>query len=238
MALSDWYADQVARSTCSESGRHTLHMATPIGHALVGYAIHRALAPTAPARNHVALWVCILLSIAPDFDFLPGLLVNQPSRYHQGVSHSLGAALVVSMATMLCYHKATSAPASQRQWFVLFFLAYASHLFLDVFGPDARPPYGIPLLWPLSDATFLAPVTLLPGVAHGGRFSVSSRDWFGFIFQWRNVAAVAIELLLIVPIIGLLHLLRGGTWPTLYRGIQNPPLSDKGDTHANSWDWR
>jgi len=197
-------------------------MATPVGHALAGYAIYRARPRAATEASNTPLFIGLLLAVAPDFDFIPGLLINQPSRYHQGVSHSLGVALVVSIATTLCYALLTGQRQRKWHWLPFFFCAYASHLLLDLFGPDSRPPYGIPLLWPLSDATYLAPVTLLPGVGHGGLLPVRTRDWLGVVLRWRNVFAVGVEILLIVPVIGVIELLRGGALSLLTAGLKRP----------------
>jgi inner membrane protein len=175
-----------------------LAMATPIGHSLAGYAVYRFSAPTADAdRVHLAC-LCILLSVAPDLDFLPGVLMGQPALYHQGVSHSLGFALLVSLTLAGIY--------TLRGWafstiFQLSFFAYASHLALDFFGPDGRPPYGIPLLWPLSMEYFISPVPLLLGVRHVHSTSASIREWVDGIFVLYNAGAILLEITLVTPFV-------------------------------------
>ena len=79
---------------------------------------------------------------APDLDFLPGILIGQPALYHQGLTHSLGFAVMASLgiAGIFSFKK--------KMFSVVFkvcFLSYASHLVIDIFGPDGRLPYGVPL---------------------------------------------------------------------------------------------
>ena len=56
----------------------------------------------------------------------------QPALYHQGISHSLGFAVLVSFLLAFFYG------GGRATWSLggLFFLAYGSHLFIDVLGPD------------------------------------------------------------------------------------------------------
>ena len=79
-------------------------MATPIGHALAGYAVYVG-GSSSQSRTSILFWFCLLMAIAPDFDFIPGILQGQPNLYHQGVSHSLGAGLFVSFAAALIIGK-------------------------------------------------------------------------------------------------------------------------------------
>ncbi len=134
----------------------------------------------------------------PDLDFLPGLLVGRPALYHQGVTHSMGFALLVSLGTAALY-RLCGRPFSAV--FHLGFLSYLSHLLLDALSPDGRLPYGIPLLWPLSTAYFSGPVALLLGVHHAGSSSTSVWDWVRSILHPYNLAALALEALWIAPLI-------------------------------------
>jgi len=172
-------------------------MATPIGHALAGYSVYVASSSFQP-RNSILFWLCLLMAIAPDFDFLPGILHGQPNLYHQGASHSLGAGLLVSFAAALIFCR----EAFWKNWILLFF-AYASHLVLDFFAPDGRPPYGQPVFWPISDRYYLAPpgLQILWGVHHAKATSASTGDWIASILQSRNLTAISIEVLMTLPMI-------------------------------------
>lgn len=177
-------------------------MATPIGHGVLGYAVYAACSPPSadPAvSDRRALALCVVLAIAPDFDFLPGVLLGQPARFHQGISHSFVFAVLLAVpAALWC---APTAAVRGRYW-MMFMVAYASHLVMDLFGPDGRLPYGIPLFWPLSSATFQSPITLLLGMRHAEATTSSTSEWLTGILTLRNILALVVELLFVVPILG------------------------------------
>jgi len=171
-------------------------VATPIGHALAGYAVSRFSGPSSDAGRGSLIWLCIIMSIAPDLDFLPGIIMGRPALYHHGITHSLGFALLVSLTIAICYALGGwSFPAI----LTLSCFAYSSHLVLDFFGYDGRPPYGIPLFWPLSSEYFMSPVPLLWGVHHVRSTSGSIAEWFDGIFSLHNVGAIAIEMAFVAP---------------------------------------
>ena len=173
-------------------------MASPIGHALAGYAVGRLGEGSEAPGGRLFLPVCAFLAVAPDLDFLPGLLVGQPSLHHQGASHSLVAAAVVGgVAALLLVRERSLRP---RAWAV-FGAAYASHLLMDFLGPDGRPPIGLPLLWPLSDATWLAPVAVLPGIHHSVTGQEGVGEWLAMVLSPVNLRAIAAELVLVGPVL-------------------------------------
>jgi membrane-bound metal-dependent hydrolase YbcI (DUF457 family) len=189
-------------------------MATPLGHALAGYAVYHLSAAAKDADRAHLIWLCILLSIAPDLDFLPGILLGKPAMYHQGMTHSLGFALIVSLTIATIY--------TLKGWpfpgiFTLSFFAYGSHLVLDFFGPDGRPPYGIPLLWPFSTECFISPIPLLWGVHHVHSASGSNLEWVAGILDFYNVGAIALEIVFMAPFVLLAR--RYGLWHSKPAGV-------------------
>jgi len=172
-------------------------MATPIGHALAGYAVFSTYTPAARRDRRMLLGWCLVMAMAPDVDFLPGMLMGQPGRYHQGLSHSLGVAVVVSLALTLLYSRKRHTMAADGG---RFFLAYASHLVLDFWGSDTRPPYGIPLFWPLSERVYLAPWPIFVGVQHTLPTTATTGNWLATIFQPVNLRALGLEVLVLLPI--------------------------------------
>lgn len=172
-------------------------MATPVAHALAGWAAGSVLTPARKRLDAALLAACVALAVAPDLDFLPGLLQGTPALYHQGVTHSLlVGALVAGLAAW-----ALALLGRGGRWVVApLFGAYASHLVVDLFGPDGRPPYGIPLFWPLSDRPFLAPWTLLPGVEHAEATSTPTGEWLAAVLAPANLAAVGTEVLWLGPL--------------------------------------
>jgi len=184
-------------------------MATPLGHMLAGYAIYSfARGPKAGEQPGL---VFLGVFMAPDLDLIPGLLAGQPALYHGGISHSLGFALLISLTVAgICKMRGkVFLPV-----FILGFLAYSSHLLLDWLGPDGRPLFGIPVFWPISNETFLSPVTALPGVSHARATDDSIAEWIQEILSWHNLGAVALEAALITPFIIL------GRWLRSRRGLR------------------
>jgi len=173
-------------------------MATPVGHSLIGYAIYRFLIPREDLQPALLL-AAVVTANAPDLDFVPGILAGAPAMYHQGVSHSLAFAAVAGVTGAMMLHAVAGTIA--RLGFLLCFLCFASHLVLDMFGPDARPPYGIPLFWPISDHTFLSPVPLLLGAQHVSRTSASTGEWVNAVLTLHNVAALGLEIVLALPFV-------------------------------------
>jgi inner membrane protein len=179
-------------------------MATPLGHSLAGYAISSFFSPAKQRSRVLLIFLPIIMANLPDLDFLPGILKGAPALYHQGIAHSLGVALMVSLAVAVFYRVNGF---SARSMFILCFTCYASHLILDFFGPDDRPPYGIPLFWPVVDRSFISPIPILIGVHHAGTTNASIREWIQGILTVHNLGAMIVEVLLIGPFLLLSRLL-------------------------------
>jgi inner membrane protein len=174
-------------------------MATPVGHSLAGYAIYRFLV-SAKDRPAAFPLLAVAAANAPDLDFVPGILVGAPAMYHQEMSHSFAFAILAGGLGAVILR--VVADTGARIGFALGFFGYSSHLIIDLFGPDnIRPPFGIPLFWPLTERTFLSPVPLFLGVHHAGRASSSTSEWMHGILTFHNVAAVGLEIVLILPFV-------------------------------------
>lgn len=161
-------------------------------------------APGAPAWLAAAL--AVFAASAPDLDFVPGILVGDANRFHQGASHSLAAAALFGITVYLL---ARFVGASGGRLAVVGFLAYASHLLLDFFTQDKRAPFGIPLFWPVSSESFLAPWPVFGGVKHGVPGD-SIETVLSYIFSLANVATVAVEVVVLAPVLLGSWLLGGG----------------------------
>jgi inner membrane protein len=175
-------------------------MATPVGHSLAGYLVFGWSADTQePHKGHwLLLYVC--LANAADLDFLPGILLGRPAFYHQGVSHSLGFALVVSLAVAgVCRFWGKPFTAI----FTLSCMAYVSHIIIDFFGSDTRPPYGIPIFWPVSGTYHISPVPVFWGVHHAGPTVGSMLEWLIALIHPYNLGAIALEVAFLVPLVVL-----------------------------------
>ncbi len=173
-------------------------MATPIGHAVAGLVISGVSKPQTRKERIALALVCTFAALAPDLDVIPGLLLGTPARFHGGISHSLGFAVALSLAIAVAY-RLVGKPS--KEIFLLAVTAYISHLALDMLGPDGRPPYGIPFFWPLSGQTFISPVSILLGARHAASASSGIQEWAGNLLSLRNVAAIALEMILLLPIV-------------------------------------
>ena len=117
------------------------------------------------------------LGAAPDLDLLVG--------FHSMYTHSVGAAALVAASAFMLRR-----PRSMR-WALACGAAVASHILLDWLGSDTTPPIGIMALWPLSSAFYQSPFWIFPAV---------SRRFGQWSFVTQNLAAVATELLILLPI--------------------------------------
>ena len=133
-------------------------MALCFVHGAAGYLAYEAVRRNGPPRPAL-LAAAVTLANAPDLDFLPGLLVGHPSIFHRGLTHTIAAAVAVGAVTWIAC-RILRRHQRAALWAALWVAAtYASHLVLDFFTTDAKPPHGAPLLWPLSDRYLISPVT-------------------------------------------------------------------------------
>lgn len=195
-------------------------MALPIAHATAGYVVHR-LDRRATAW---AVWSRGLAFMAignlPDADFLVGFLLGRPGAFHRGISHTVLAALVfgVVAGTFVWWRR-------WDRWWPATLLcagAYGTHLLIDFFTIDQRPPAGAQFLWPLSDAYYLSPLTIFGEILIDGR---SREGFLRSVLAWPTVGVLAREALVAVVSVGALRLLdarRSG-------GRDAPLLGDLGD---------
>lgn len=187
-------------------------MATPIGHTLAGYAIYTACGSSGKERQGHLMLLIIVVALLPDFDLIPGIVMGRPALFHQGITHSVGFALLVSLVIAgLSYRRAKSFPFI----FTACFFAYMSHLVIDFFGRDLRPPYGIPLLWPVSGEYFISPVPVFWGVKHAAETNDPTLQWMMGILDLQNLWAVSIEVAFLSPFL------------LLARWLRNSPLSQR-----------
>jgi inner membrane protein len=185
-----------------------MDVATPIGHALAGYAIYTACGSSREGKQRNLIVLIIIVALLADFDLILGIVMGRPALFHQGITHSLGFALLVSVVIAgLYYGRGMSFPFIVA----VCFFAYLSHLVIDFFGPDARLPYGIPLLWPMSDKYFISPVPIFWGVRHAASTNAGTGDWIGGLLDIYNVGAIIVEILLLAPFMILARRYRQGS---------------------------
>lgn len=175
-------------------------MALPVAHSLIGLAlgIWRCV-PAGGSLKEVLrrawarrgeLFICLLIANAPDFDLLFGLLAGSLNRYHQTVTHTLGWILPAAFFIWLYGKLARKNNPALAGGFV--FLLLASHLVIDIFTADTRPPYGIMLAWPFSEAYWHSAVSVFPAPA---------KQTIGEIISLSNLKNAAWEALLALPVV-------------------------------------
>jgi membrane-bound metal-dependent hydrolase YbcI (DUF457 family) len=179
-------------------GESRTHMPSPIGHSLAAWAAYQSLGESArvPQSWRTLLCYCFASS-APDCDFLPGFLLGEPNRFHQGISHSLGMALLFA-AFVAVFSWWTKRKIMWRFVLILFSL-YCSHLLFDYLSVDTGLPYGIPVWWPLSQEHYLSPIAVFFDINRGS----SLNGFFAGVFILHNFWAVVLEIVIFLPLIGL-----------------------------------
>jgi membrane-bound metal-dependent hydrolase YbcI (DUF457 family) len=178
-------------------------MALCLAHATAGYLAYEALRPAGPHRPAL-LAGAVLMANAPDLDFLPGILVGAPAAYHRGVTHTVGALVVVSVAAWAVARILRSRTA--WWWGLGAAAAYGSHLLVDWMTVDAVPPSGIRMLWPLTDAWLHAPFNLF------GEIIIDPSGRAAFLRSLVTPAALLVwarELGIAIAAVAAVHALRG-----------------------------
>jgi membrane-bound metal-dependent hydrolase YbcI (DUF457 family) len=119
------------------------------------------------------------VAISPDLD----LLVHN----HRDQSHSIGAAVAAGLMVLLF--------SRNWRWGSAVSLAWGSHILLDWLSNDTRPPLGVMALWPFTYDYYKASIEIFPPV---------SRRYWESRFWIYNLRAVAVELLLLLPLTALI----------------------------------
>ena len=151
----------------------------------------------------MAGWYLLILiaGVAPDFDFLPGILIGDPNHFHHGPTHSILAGVVFT-AFMYFIIKPLNLRAA-----VLIFLVYLTHVLADSLSADSGAPYGVTLFWPFSPDYLISPIPVFDNFIHGG--AGGGFDHFlGDVFSIHNLWAIAIEILVLGPILWISHRIR------------------------------
>ncbi len=167
-------------------------MPTPVGHLLAGVIIRQSL----PCDRRGKLFFSaglLFFTLLPDIDFLFGFAVGDMNRYHHLFTHSFLFVCAAGLAGGLLF---AGGGRSRFYFSAIFILAGTSHLLLDCLALDQRPPFGCPLLWPVSNRFFISPIVLFSDVkrhSEAGLFLAS-------LFNTHNLRTVAVEIALLAPI--------------------------------------
>jgi membrane-bound metal-dependent hydrolase YbcI (DUF457 family) len=174
-------------------------MPTPFGHALGGIGVvWLADGLSRRRRAGTALTLaCAALAALPDADLL------LPTR-HRGMSHSIAAVAVVSIVAA-----GVTRWVTRRGWCLdglgwrvalLCGAAYASHLLLDWLGTDTSAPFGLQMLWPITDRWYLSGWDVFP--------RVERREFLSAATLLVNLKAVLFEAIALGALLAVLWLAR------------------------------
>ena len=165
-------------------------MPSPLGHGLVGLAVHAITARDAGEAGSLRRAALIAgAAMAPDLDLLFKYVDGR--NHHQAETHSIGAAVLAGLVAIIL--------AKLGQWGrpitfgAVIALAWFTHPLLDYLGNDTHPPIGLMMLWPFDHGFYKSPWILFMDV--------------GRTLDWRtirhNVVAIAWELLVLTPVLGV-----------------------------------
>jgi inner membrane protein len=148
-------------------------MPSPISHTAMGYVVYKVFnnrIETSRKTSNVfssLFIIVVVLSLLPDFDAIPGILVGNLKRFHNNESHSLFVA--VGIAILGAIFMRWSKRENFRYWFLLIFSCVGLHIVMDYFTYGR----GVMAFWPLSSERFISPVLLFYGLHWSeGIFSV------------------------------------------------------------------
>jgi len=170
-------------------------MSSPLGHSLAGYLIASYREKSFRPGDLKILFIYIFLANALDLDFIPGVLARKPNLYHHGISHSLGAVILIAALGALLIRLMRR--GQLKRDFSYLMAICGSHLMIDLITIDGRPPLGIPLFWPLSKAYLMFP--LLPPVIHSDLDLATFGQFFHDVFSLHNLYVIFLEIALMIP---------------------------------------
>jgi len=171
----------------------------------MGYILYSSL-PTDKQTNADYSWrelaVFILLANFPDIDFLPGFFFGNPNKFHHGVTHSIGFALLIGALFGFIFYLRSK--QNFNKYFFIFTLVYSSHLLMDFFGKDTRFPFGEQLFWPISQIYVLSPIAIFQDVHKASDSSIFLQS----LVNWHNLKTILMECVILIPILLLVKLKR------------------------------
>lgn len=188
-----------------QSQRMDRHVPLPVAHSFAGFLIARFMGAAGRARSTPVLLLgsLIVAANAPDFDFVPGILLGEPSRFHHnGVSHSLLAVGVFALAAWIVARWAGA--RSPLRIGLLMGLAFASHLVLDMLESWSDERSGVALGWPLVTKHLSFPFPIFFGI----RFDPSAGSFIQGLLQQHNFLALGWELVVVGGIWALMRATR------------------------------
>lgn len=173
-------------------------MPSPLAHSAAGYLIYHIARSRQPKLDIVRrpsrklLIATIGLSLLPDIDFVPGLLIGDVGRFHNQWSHSFVSGLVVALLIAGVFYWRQR--AEFWFWFLISLVSYNLHVIMDYFTLSGR---GVMLWWPFSTTRYESPLTLFWGVR-----------WSEGLFASEHLITLVTELLFAGLVMLIIHFTR------------------------------
>ena len=184
-------------------------MPLPVAHALLGGTFCVAADRDGAAAGCGRLAVAVVLANGADLDYVAGMLVGDPHRFHRMAAHSLGwAALVALLAACLvrwgwvrAWPLRPGLPSGAAGTALIVGMLWGSHVLLDSLNADFSEPIGVMMFWPLSDVWVPAipifyNIDKISGPASPIAFARS-------LLTEHNLRAMLLEVALVGPLLGL-----------------------------------
>jgi membrane-bound metal-dependent hydrolase YbcI (DUF457 family) len=150
----------------------------------------------------VQLGALVVAANAADLDFIPGILVGDPGRFHRGASHSF-IAICAFTALALLVGRWIDRRSAMRFGLVLG-LAFTGHLLLDMMSSWRDSHSGVAIAWPLSSSRLLSPFPIFIGIS----LAPGARNFLEGVLHRQNFEAMAWELVVAGVIWGTARLIR------------------------------
>ncbi len=177
-------------------------MPFPVVHAVAGYTVYQISKKQGDALNWKLALYCMVMGNFADLDFIPGLMIGQATRFHHGITHSFGFALIAGLAAafLIKFFK----KKDPLKAFLVTSVAYASHVFLDIVNGAWKP---MPVFWPLTNKTFFGHPSATLHEHHCAFDSglATFQDFIRFLTQPYYLKQMAAEFLLFATIIGIIQ---------------------------------
>jgi membrane-bound metal-dependent hydrolase YbcI (DUF457 family) len=156
-------------------------MPTPVAHSLAGAAIALVATRRRPLDRNL-LGASVVAACLADLDFGIGFLLGKNVHHH--FTHSFGFAVLCAGAA---YFLARDHPQFHAK---VLGASYLSHVLLDLLSKDTAPPFGLQILWPLSEEFHISPILVFDDIWRGS---------LAKLFGLHNWLAVAREVLIVGP---------------------------------------
>jgi len=184
-------------------------MPLPIAHSLLGGAVCVASDRDGARAGYGRLALAVVLANGADIDYLPGMLVGDPHRFHRMAAHSLGWAVLVAVLAAWLVRRGwfhgwplrPGWPSGAAGTALIVALLWASHVLLDSLNADFSEPVGMMMFWPLSYSW----VPSIPLFYNIDKISgpASPLVFARSLATTHNLRAALLEIALMGPLLGL-----------------------------------